>query len=162
MMQQPWPTEHEDYLRELASCGGLSREEMANLLNGRFGTSYTRNSVIGKCGRLGLCSPMPKRRGKNKRPVAASTRAVERPATIRAGRGAGNAPEPCPLECSDTRPRPEYGRFKLLDLREGDCRWPAGYGPYLFCGRPICAGSSYCAEHYAASTRLPYRWEARA
>lgn len=147
-----WPTEHCDYLRELAADSNRSRAEMTDMLNEKFGTSYTRNSVIGKCGRLGLCSPMPKRRGNAAQPKR--IRAVKSPALQVAA--------PPVAEVVDTRPRPEYGRFKLLDLREGDCRWPAGYGPYLFCGRPICAGSSYCAEHYAASTRLPYRWEARA
>ena len=36
----------------------------------------------------------------------------------------------------------------LLDLNPNDCRWPTTKDkPFLFCGEPKLAGSSYCACH---------------
>lgn len=35
----------------------------------------------------------------------------------------------------------------LLDLESGDCRYPFGDGPIVFCGHPAVDGSSYCLPH---------------
>lgn len=36
----------------------------------------------------------------------------------------------------------------LLDLANNECRWPTTKDkPFLFCGEPKLAGSSYCACH---------------
>jgi hypothetical protein len=42
-----WKQEHTDTMLE-ARDRGLSAREIANLLNGMYGTRYTRNSVLGK------------------------------------------------------------------------------------------------------------------
>jgi hypothetical protein len=31
-----------------------------------------------------------------------------------------------------------------------DCRYPYGFGPYLFCGKRAILGKSWCKTHYAA------------
>jgi hypothetical protein len=37
----------------------------------------------------------------------------------------------------------------LLELEDGDCRYPFGESaPYLFCGDPAQDKSSYCAGHH--------------
>jgi hypothetical protein len=48
--------------------------------------------------------------------------------------------------------------LSLLDLEEGQCRFPFGDGPnYTFCGCPVHEeGKPYCAEHHA-QTHLPVR-----
>ncbi len=41
------------------------------------------------------------------------------------------------------------------ELRSGDCRWPIGENPILFCGARKVVGSSYCARHHAISIAPP-------
>jgi hypothetical protein len=36
----------------------------------------------------------------------------------------------------------------LLELEGGDCRYPFGDGPFLFCGDPAQDKSSYCSGHH--------------
>ena len=45
------------------------------------------------------------------------------------------------------------GRVPLLQLGQGECKWPSRcdvevIGGFLFCGRPA-DGGSYCAKHQA-------------
>jgi hypothetical protein len=47
-----------------------------------------------------------------------------------------------------TRPRPDVGRFEIVDLREGDCRFVTDDAPFLFCGDETAPGSPYCAAHH--------------
>ena len=37
----------------------------------------------------------------------------------------------------------------LLELAEGECRYPSDESPTTFCGHPQRKGSSYCAAHHA-------------
>jgi len=38
---------------------------------------------------------------------------------------------------------------RILDLEDGDCRFPFGESaPYLFCGDPAQEKSSYCPAHH--------------
>jgi GcrA cell cycle regulator len=41
--------------------------------------------------------------------------------------------------------------LSLLDLEPGNCRWPFGNGPFLFCGHPSMEGSKYCTPHFYLS-----------
>jgi hypothetical protein len=41
----------------------------------------------------------------------------------------------------------------LLDLEPGDCRYPFGDGPIVFCGSNAVAGSSYCLPHKILCTK---------
>jgi hypothetical protein len=43
-------------------------------------------------------------------------------------------------------------RFRLWELKAGQCRWPLGnaFEPAkFFCGEPVKRGCSWCAEHRA-------------
>lgn len=37
----------------------------------------------------------------------------------------------------------------LGDLKNSQCRYPYGEGPYTFCGHPVKEKSPYCADHHA-------------
>ena len=56
--------------------------------------------------------------------------------------------KPEQLRCVDIEPR----HLSLLDLDEGDCRYPYGGDAegeaITFCGHPQRAESSYCAAHF--------------
>jgi hypothetical protein len=41
----------------------------------------------------------------------------------------------------------------LIDLEPGDCRYPFGDGPIVFCGSNAVAGSSYCLPHKILCTK---------
>ena len=74
-------------------------------------------------------------------------------------------PEPLPPPCHvreeptppvvrpalQLRPQPmpdDFLGLPLWQLREDQCRWPHGDGPFVFCGQPKeRGGTSYCAEH---------------
>ncbi len=48
----------------------------------------------------------------------------------------------------------------LHDLKDRDCKWPLGEGPFGFCGQPAAAGRVYCA-HHAALAYKPIERNAR-
>ena len=50
----------------------------------------------------------------------------------------------------------------LLDLEHGECRWPFGDGPFLFCGDPAQDNSSYCSGHHAIAWVKPISKPAKA
>lgn len=43
--------------------------------------------------------------------------------------------------------------IKLEDLKNRECRYPYGEGPYTFCGHPVKDNSSYCTDHHAICFR---------
>jgi GcrA cell cycle regulator len=57
-MQSSWAEEHSQALREYFEKG-LSFSEIANAINERFNTAYTRNAAIGRARRMGLSTPRP-------------------------------------------------------------------------------------------------------
>lgn len=137
-------------------AAGIPCSESAALINKRYGTAHTRNSVIGKRHRLGL-------RGGSNDPT--------RSAPVRATRAEKRAPL---SKSHPAKPQPPKPRFKhepgglrtvrtdfqhldLLELKEGLCKWPsAGDGPFTFCGCAVFNNINalpYCAPHYALATR---------
>jgi GcrA cell cycle regulator len=111
---------------------------------------FTRNAIIGKAHRLNLegreerrpprSSPqhqLERIRLKNERRRV--RRAVDRPEMLPRG--------PRPIICLAVDPR----NIPLHELQDGECRWPEGDGPFLFCGTPVFEESSYCCGHYHAS-----------
>jgi GcrA cell cycle regulator len=46
--------------------------------------------------------------------------------------------------------RPDFRHVDLVDLKSGECKWPAGNSPFTFCG--ASADGSYCRYH----ARLSY------
>ncbi len=124
---------------ELLWRGGLSAGQIAIALGG----GVTRNAVIGKIHRLGL-----KRRA-DTRPAAPVAR---RPAKVTPAR----TPEPVhapPAEIPAPPPAEHRtGPVSLLELRDGECRYPIGdpgTPSFGFCGSRVHeAGASYCAKHH--------------
>jgi GcrA cell cycle regulator len=114
MQSSNWAPEHCQALREYRSRG-LSYGRIAQVLNAKFGTTYTRNAALGRGVRMGLPSPewlsklakrLP-RMGAPRRPKsAAGTNQLKRP--IAKSLESGPALErvkPLQLRCVGITPR---------------------------------------------------------
>jgi GcrA cell cycle regulator len=152
MQPSNWAPEHSETLRELLARG-MSYSEIADAINTKFGTCYSRNATIGRGKRMGLGGvdrpKLPPRRKAPKPSKTSLKKLRERSAT------APSVPEPTldradpvKLRCVGISPR----LLSLIDLGDGDCRYPYGGDrdgeAIAFCGHPRLAGSSYCAPHY--------------
>lgn len=156
-MQSNWAEEHCRALREYLERG-LTYSEIANAINARFNTDYSRNATLGRARRMGLSGSQrsdrpvrPKRRPKlnSKRLNKMRTRALCEP-----------NPKPKPrlkvferaaalkLRCVGVAPR----HLLLADLEDRDCRYPYGGDAdgeaITFYGHPRREGSSYCTSHF--------------
>ncbi len=151
--QRFWDQAMIDYLRT-AITEGKSGGAIAKEMSGKFSKPVTRNSIIGKAHRLGLhlngavvnLAP-PKK--KAKKPVKKAVEKKSEPP-----KKTEKKPEPAP------RPEPSYKFLnpaakvvKLLDLREGMCRYPLGDpldGTLRFCAAPADSmrSSTYCSYCY--------------
>ncbi len=158
MQSTDWASEHSDALREYLAKG-MSYSEIAEAINTRFKTAYSRSAAIGRANRMGLAGPdrakdLPKDLPKH---WPAPLKAPQpQPRQSREGR----APEfvrPTPtferteivkLRCVEIDPR----HVSLADLEPDDCRYPYGGDEegeaITFCGHPRRLGSSYCAPHF--------------
>lgn len=152
-----WPEEHSQELARLVASGMVYRL-VAEALNEKFGTSHTKNAIVGKVQRLGLTAPeKPKRPPYVRKPKA---RRRERE-VIRIVPANGNSNvmrvlrtvvlEQAKLRCVEIVPR----HLSLIELEAGDCRYAFGDGPFTFCGHPVHAGSSYCMPHTALCKEPP-------
>jgi GcrA cell cycle regulator len=148
-----WTPEHSAALREY-HAKGMSYSEIADAINAKFKTSYSRCAAIGRAKRLGLAGPdrpggRPKslarakarrRRKLRKRQASASLRLVPMPVFAAAA--------PVKLRCVEIVPR----HLALVDLLSGDCRYPYGGDEegeaITFCGHPKRENSSYCTAHF--------------
>ena len=140
-----WTDQHIDALRGYLSENGVTFAQAAVSLNQEFGTSYSRNAIIGKCGREKILS-------KNQQHAHGTVRqqTAKPPVAVRRRR---HRPEP-QTETFTLRSVPiEPRNLPLIDLQPGECRWPVTDGPpHLFCGRPVRTGN-YCAGHFDLSKR---------
>lgn len=145
-----WKDEHCTELTRLLSEGVIYRE-IAATLNFQFGTSFSKNSIVGKVQRLGLTPPpKPKappyvRKPKPRKTAREVVRIVSANSNSNAMRVVRSVVlEQAKLRCVEIIPR----HLSLLELEPGDCRYPYGDGaPFLFCGHQTQAGSSYCGPH---------------
>ena len=151
MQATNWTPAHCDALREYLAKG-MSYSEIADALNARFGTDYSRNAAIRRGRRMGLAGPdQPKE--SHRMPHKTST---PRPPKSRKPRAAEPVPlkpalvcvEPVKLRCVGIKPR----LLSLIGLGRGDCRYPYGGDregeAIAFCGHPTREGSSYCTAHF--------------
>ena len=150
MQASDWTAEHSEALRE-GLARGRSYSEIAQAINARFGTAYTRSATLGRSRRMGLASPdrsdeMPKA------PIATlpplhKPRQRARPELVRP-RPIFERAEPIELRCVEINPR----HLSLMELERGDCRYPYGGDEegeaITFCGHPRRPGSSYCVPHF--------------
>ena len=131
-------------LREVHAAPQMySNTEIARMLSREFNIALGRNAVIGKIARLGLVHRCGASKGGGSKPG----RVPPRPKPVKSIPAPPRAPR-IPVE------RP--GTLSLLELRDGDCKWPDGDGPsYTFCGRPCVPERSYCAEHFRIAHNEP-------
>lgn len=114
---------------------GISASKIA----ASIGMGVTRNAVVGIYERnreLKLTHPLGGNVGKcfPAKPRRVAMVAIKKPVVQK----------PVPI----AKPtRPEFRHVDLLDLKSGECKWPAGNGPYTFCGQDA-EFRSYCAFHH--------------
>jgi GcrA cell cycle regulator len=154
MQSTNWTEEHCRALREFLESG-MSYSRIADAINAKFKTAYSRNATIGRAKRMGLAGPA--------RPKDQLSDGSESPPSV-------EAPQPCKLRkrstfgtwrvmpifetekiklrCVEIAPR----HLSLVDLDRGDCRYPYGGDEegeaITFCGHPQRQGTSYCAAHF--------------
>lgn len=135
-----WTNERIAHLTELWSAGWTASRIAAEL-------GCSRNAVLGKRMRLGL----PKREKDAWRQALGDRRQKQRPALKRVvWRPKPRLAYP---RLDDPSGQIEPLHLTLLDLRDGQCRWPYGEGPFTFCGCTTLIGSSYCPTHAAAAIK---------
>ena len=151
MQSTDWAEEHSKALREFLESG-MSYSRMADAINAKFKTAYSRNATIGRAKRMGLAAPD---RPKNwpKPTLSAEAPRLHRLRERLASESSRPMPvlesvEPINLRCVEINPR----RLSLSDLEPGDCRYPYGGDEggeaITFCGHPRRQGTSYCAAHF--------------
>jgi GcrA cell cycle regulator len=151
---------HDDHCAELTQllATGMIYREIAASLNFKFGTSFSKNAIVGKVQRLGLTAPeKPKappyvRKPKARRAEREVVRIVSANSNSNAMRVVRSVVlEQAKLRCVEIVPRD----LSLVELEPGDCRYAYGDGPFTFCGHPAQAGSSYCVPHTALCKEPP-------
>jgi GcrA cell cycle regulator len=151
MQSTNWAPEHSEALREYLAKG-MSYAEIADAINAKFKTDYSRNAAIGRAKRTGLAGPdrpndSPKPPPRAKEPLLRKLR--ERYESWRFMPMPVFEPaETVKLRCVEIVPR----HLSLVDLEPGDCRYPYGGDEdgeaITFCAHPRRENSSYCAAHF--------------
>ncbi len=152
-MAADWSDDRIDALKKLWA-EGLSGNQIAN----RLGGGVSRNAVIGKLHRLGLSgrgtgTAKTMRDALRKVPVSQLPRVDRTPSRPKPAMPAMPrlVAEPVAEPVAEVWV-PHELRKGLLDLEDGDCRWPIGdprSDDFHFCGHRKVAGMSYCAMHAA-------------
>lgn len=155
-MAHNWTADEDTYLREIFSQG--SHVWIAQQVNQKFGLSVTRNSVIGRCGRLKLFKltaedferarvnghlPRKSRKIKEARPKRTREPRKKIPRTKDGSSGRKV------IKLFDDYARTDHLGIRLADLEPHHCRFPVGEGlETTFCGHPVIEGQSYCERCY--------------
>jgi GcrA cell cycle regulator len=146
-MQSNWASEHSNALREFLATG-MSYSEIADAINAKFKTCYSRNAVLGRAKRMGLAGPARL----NSSPKQCQPR-LPKPRERYAAEPRWLIPEferteTATLRCVEIVPR----HLSLIDLEAGDCRYPYGGDEegeaITFCGHPQRPDASYCVAHF--------------
>jgi GcrA cell cycle regulator len=154
MQSTNWAGAHSGALREYLAKG-MSFSEIAEAINAKFKTAYSRSAAIGRARRMGLAGPDRAKDPPRHWPAAPKAPQPQPPKSRER-----HVPEfirPVPmlkrtgtvkLRCVGIDPR----HLSLIDLEPDDCRYPYGgeeEGEAItFCGHPRRHGSSYCASHF--------------
>jgi GcrA cell cycle regulator len=155
MQSTNWAAEHSDALREYFAKR-MSFSEIADAINAKFNTGYSRSATIGRARRMGLAGPdrpadvpkhWPARPAKVKAAQVHQPR-ERRPADLMRAIPAFERVVTAELRCVEIVPR----HLSLVDLEATDCRYPYGGDEdgeaITFCGHPRRRGSSYCTAHF--------------
>jgi GcrA cell cycle regulator len=151
MQSTSWTEEHSEALREFLESG-LSFARIADAINAKFRTAYSRNAAIGRAKRMGLAAPerpsdwsKPPPKAKPPRLHKLHERQVPEPMRLMPR---FEREETVKLRCVEIDPR----HLSLMDIEAGDCRYPYGGDEegeaITFCGHPRRPGTSYCAAHF--------------
>jgi GcrA cell cycle regulator len=151
MQSTNWAPEHCEALRENLAKG-MSYSEIAEAINAKFNTAYSRNATISRARRMGLAGtdrPGDWPRQPTKAEQSKAHKMRERYASLSGWIvPAFEREETVKLRCVETNPR----HLTLPELEPGDCRYPYGGDEegeaITFCGRRCCEDSSYCAPHF--------------
>lgn len=152
-----WDQEKIDYLTDLYKNTTLSSSQMQAAMNQRFGTTWSRNAIIGKIGRLGLRPPQPTglvkstRNPVGKRASPQRKSAFQKPAAPPAN-GDSNIAKLFTAPIEDVGPADAVSQSVDIDgLRDGVCKWPLGEflakPPFMYCGGRALPGRPYCIHH---------------
>jgi GcrA cell cycle regulator len=151
MQSTDWAREHSDALREYFGRG-MSFSEIAQAINARFNTAYSRSAVLGRAKRIGLARA--DRAGEPARPPSEAgqpgvhQQRERHAAVFILPRSVFEPVKPVKLRCVEIVPR----RVSLLDLAPDDCRYPYGGDEdgeaITFCAHPRRQDSSYCKAHF--------------
>jgi GcrA cell cycle regulator len=159
MQSTDWPPQHSEALRE-HMARGMSYLAIADAINAKFRTSYSRHATIGRARRMGLAGPGQFEGQSKPSPTAEAPGLHEiNPHRMRERHVSKfwrlppvfEATEIAKLRTADIAPR----HLSLIDLEHGDCRYPYGGDTdgeaITFCGHLRRPGSSYCTAHFDLS-----------
>ena len=148
-----WLPEHSEALRKLLS-ERRSFSAIADAINLKFNTAYTRSATIGRARRMGLAGsdrPEPQATPSRLERIIKS-QPVELGATVLHWPVPPVKTQKQPkLRCAEVEPR----HLLLIELERGDCHYPYGGDEenvaITFCGLPCQSGSNYCTPHFRLS-----------
>jgi len=141
-----WTTERLGLLQSISKEG--SNSWIAEQINIRTGSTFTRNSIISKKHREGIGSACgPRQRVGNQVPPKPRKRKAKPINWFISGSRNPVNPDLLFIKKIEAKPQPaEFLGIELWNLKDGHCRYPRGTAaPYLYCGQPTKEDSSYCA-----------------
>ncbi|UFX42122.1 GcrA family cell cycle regulator [Bradyrhizobium sp. 41S5] len=166
------PTWSEDRVERLKNlwASGMSCSQIAAELG-----NVTRNAVIGKVHRLGLPGRADDRRAKAIEAKRAPRLGSPMPKRTKVLRAVLSNPSSAEAKQPVDDPTAGYAsafdasvaverRKGLLDLRDGDCKWPIGdptTPDFFFCGDPAVSELPYCGPHCRAAYQSAGQRETR-
>lgn len=141
--QQPsWNTRDVEALKRGIAEGLSYRQVQRQLLPHR-----TRNSIIGKCFRLGIREAMTPEVHRQR--TSQHNNAGKFAARMK--RGLISPPETSQVLCLTMKGRPMK---TIMNLGGADCKWPIGdpkSPAFGYCGEPQVQGEVYCCTHHKAA-----------
>lgn len=174
-----WTEERFSLLAQLREMGITHRRQIADRINRQTGSHFTRNSICSKIQRTwGPDRPPRTQEQKDADLIARRNRDVLRAREKRAEKREREGRPPRtqvhttainitrmrlanpelksePFVCGEA-PNVVPRDLTLMELGNGDCRYPSGEGPNIrFCGHPSLEGKSYCGPHKRLSYKPP-------
>lgn len=152
-----WTDERVEKLKRLWA-DGLTASQIASRINAIGGAGMTRNAVIGKAHRLGLCRRIdstwlrPNEREAKPKKIRKPALAVR--VQVKTRIRFPSAP-PAPIEAPI-----QEGGVSLLEIEQNQCRYPVtpdSATSHRFCGCKAVDGLPYCEGHARLAYRVPDR-----
>jgi len=151
-----WPPQHSEALREYLLLG-MSYSLIADAINARFGTRYSRSAAIGRAKRMNLSGSADETTSRSlSKPRAPRLHKAREDLGLRFTRRVPvfEATETAPLRCAEVTPR----HLSLIELGRRDCRYPYGGDTdgeaITFCGHRRQPSTSYCPAHFQLTRQV--------